>query len=172
MASKGINKVILIGNIGQDPEVRYTSNGNAITTVNLATSDKWKDKQTGDFKEKTEWHRIVFFGKLAEISGEYLKKGSQIYIEGQLQTRKWKDQNDNNKYITEVVVSARGTLKILSSKNFNKNSNYNTNNKKINVNEFEKSENSLKNKNENNSNEENDISDDISDDFEDDDIQF
>lgn len=119
MASRGINKVILIGYLGQDPDVRYMPNGNAVSNLNLATSDVWKDKNTGESREKTEWHRIVLFGKLAEISGKYLKKGSQIYIEGSLQTRKWKDQNGIDRYTTEIIVSITGTMKMLGSRNFN-----------------------------------------------------
>ncbi|QHJ84196.1 MAG: primosome /single-strand DNA-binding protein [Bacteriophage sp.] len=91
--ARGVNRVILVGNLGQDPEVRYLSNGGAVTNISVATSETWKDKQTGESKDKTEWHRVVIFGKLAEIAGEYLKKGSQVYIEGQLQTRKWQDQS-------------------------------------------------------------------------------
>ncbi len=98
MASRGVNKVILIGNLGQDPEVRYMPNGGAVTNITLATSESWRDKQTGEMKEKTEWHRVVIFGKLAEIAGEYLKKGSQVYIEGSLQTRKWQDQSGQERY--------------------------------------------------------------------------
>ncbi|XBC40715.1 MAG: single-stranded DNA-binding protein [Buchnera aphidicola (Nurudea yanoniella)] len=113
MASKGINKVILIGYLGQDPEIRYMQNGGAVTNVTLATSETWKDKNTGETKEKTEWHRIVFFNRLAEIAGEYLKKGSQVYIEGSLQTRKWKDQNGTDRYVTEVIVSIGGTMQML-----------------------------------------------------------
>ena len=90
---KGINKVILIGNLGQDPEIRYTSGGMAIATLSLATSESWRDKQTGEQKERTEWHRVVLVGKLAEVAGQYLKKGSQVYVEGKLQTRKWQDQS-------------------------------------------------------------------------------
>lgn len=116
MASRGINKVILIGNLGQDPELRYLPNGGAVTNINIATSESWKDKQTGELKERTEWHRIVIFGKLAEIAGEYLKKGSQVYIEGSLQTRKWQDQNGQDRYITEVVVNLGGVLQILGSR--------------------------------------------------------
>ncbi|MDE9443910.1 single-stranded DNA-binding protein, partial [Xenorhabdus bovienii] len=92
MASKGVNKVILIGRLGQDPEVRYLPNGGAIANITLATSEQWRDKQSGEMREKTEWHRVVIFGKLAEVAGEYLRKGSQVYIEGALQTRKWQDQ--------------------------------------------------------------------------------
>lgn len=116
MASRGINKVILVGNLGQDPEVRYLPNGGAVTSVSIATSETWKDKQTGEQKDRTEWHRVVIFGKLAEIAGEYLKKGSQVYIEGQLQTRKWQDQSGQDRYTTEVVVNIGGTLQILGSR--------------------------------------------------------
>lgn len=105
MASRGINKVILIGNLGQDPEIRYTASGAAVANVNIATSEQWKDKDTGDMQERTEWHRLVFFGRLAEIVGEYLKKGSQVYVEGRLQTRKWQDRDGNDKYTTEIVVN-------------------------------------------------------------------
>lgn len=115
MANKGINKVILIGNLGQNPEIRYAPNGNAITNIVIATTDMWKDKQTGENKEKTEWHRIVLFGKLAEIAGEYLKKGSQVYIEGSLQTRKWTDQNGIDRYITEVIVNITGAMQMLGN---------------------------------------------------------
>ncbi|QTM69044.1 single-stranded DNA-binding protein [Buchnera aphidicola (Hormaphis cornu)] len=116
MASRGINKVILIGYLGQDPEVRYMPNGSAVANINLATSETWKDKKTGETKEKTEWHRIVIFGKLAEIAREYLKKGSQVYIEGSLQTRKWKDQNGLERYITEIVVNIGGTMHMLGNR--------------------------------------------------------
>lgn len=93
MASRGVNKVIIMGNLGQDPEVRFAANGNAIANITIATSETWRDKASGEQREKTEWHRVVLFGKTAEIAGEYLKKGSQVYIEGQLQTRKWQDQS-------------------------------------------------------------------------------
>ncbi len=116
MASKGINKVILIGNLGQNPETRYMSNGNTITHLNIATSEIWKDKNTGENKEKIEWHRVVLFGKLAEIASEYLHKGSQIYIEGSLQTRKWKDKKGYERYITEIIVNMNGTMQMLGSK--------------------------------------------------------
>lgn len=119
MASRGINKVILVGNLGQDPEVRYLPNGGAVANISIATSETWKDKQTGEQKDKTEWHRVVIFGKLAEIAGEYLKKGSQVYIEGQLQTRKWQDQSGQDKYTTEIVVNIGGTLQILGSRGSN-----------------------------------------------------
>ena len=102
MARSGINKVILVGNLGQDPEVKYTAGGAAVTTLSLATSESWKDKVTGSDQEKTEWHRVVLWQRLAEIAGEYLKKGSKVYIEGQLQTRKW-EQDGQTRYTTEVV---------------------------------------------------------------------
>ena len=98
-----VNKVILIGNLGRDPETRYMPDGGAITNVSIATTDVWKDKN-GDKQEKTEWHRVAFFGKLAEIAGEYLKKGSQVYVEGRLQTRKWQDKDGVDKYTTEIVA--------------------------------------------------------------------
>ncbi len=103
--ARGVNKVILIGNLGKDPEVRYAANGAAIANITLATSESWKDKNTGEQVEKTEWHRVVFFRRLAEIAGEYLKKGSKVYIEGKLQTRKWQDQSGQDRYTTEVVAS-------------------------------------------------------------------
>ena len=103
MARSGINKVILVGNLGQDPEVKYTAGGAAVTTLSLATSDSWKDKETGTDQERTEWHRVVLWRRLAEIAGEYLKKGSKIYIEGQLQTRKW-EQDGQTRYTTEIVA--------------------------------------------------------------------
>lgn len=119
MANRGINKVILIGNLGQDPEVRYMPNGGAVANITLATSESWKDKHTGDIKEKTEWHRVVLFGKLAEIAREYLRKGSQVYIEGSLQTRKWQDQNSIDRYTTEVIVNINGTMHMLGNRNTN-----------------------------------------------------
>ncbi len=128
MTSKGINKVILIGNLGQKPEIKYTSNGNAIINLSIATSEIWKDKKTGEKKEKTQWHKVILFGKLAEIASKYLKKGSQIYIEGSLQTRKWKDKNGYEKYITEIIVNSKGTMKMLGNKNNNINNNNNNNN--------------------------------------------
>lgn len=103
MAKKGVNKVIICGNLGQDPEVRYMPNGNAVANISVATSESWKDKTTQEQKEETEWHRCVCYGKLAEIIGEYLKKGSKIYIEGKLKTRKWKDQQNVDRYTTEIV---------------------------------------------------------------------
>ncbi|WP_438455361.1 single-stranded DNA-binding protein [Vreelandella venusta] len=103
--ARGINKVILIGNLGQDPEVRFTPSGTAVANLNLATSDTWMDKQSGQRQERTEWHRIVLFNKTAEIAQQYLKKGSKVYIEGRLQTRKWQDQNGQDKYSTEIVAN-------------------------------------------------------------------
>ena len=102
MAGRGINKVILVGNLGQDPEIRHMPNGGAVANITLATSESWRDKQTGEIKDKTEWHRVVLFGKLAEIAGEYLRKGSQVYIEGSLQTRKWQDHSGQDRYTTEI----------------------------------------------------------------------
>jgi single-strand DNA-binding protein len=104
MASRGVNKVILIGNLGQDPEVRYMPNGGAVCNITVATSETWKDKNTGEQQEKTEWHRVVMFRRLAEIAGEYLKKGSKVYLEGRLQTRKWQDQQGQDRYTTEIVA--------------------------------------------------------------------
>ncbi|VFP85110.1 Single-stranded DNA-binding protein [Buchnera aphidicola (Cinara splendens)] len=117
MASRGVNKVILIGYLGQHPDVRYMPNGGTVVNITIATSDIWKDKNTGETKEKTEWHRVVLFGKIAEIAGQYLKKGSQVYIEGSLQTRKWKDQNGLDRYTTEIVVSVTGSMQMLGSRN-------------------------------------------------------
>lgn len=105
MARGGINKVLLIGNLGADPEVRYSPSGAAVTNIRIATSDSWRDRQTGEMQERTEWHRVVFFGKLAEIAGEYLRKGSKVYIEGRLQTRKWQGQDGQDRYTTEVVAN-------------------------------------------------------------------
>jgi single-strand DNA-binding protein len=117
MASRGINKVILVGNLGQDPEVRYTAGGSAVTSLSLATSESWKDKNSGQMQEKTEWHRISLFGKLAEIAGEYLRKGSQVYIEGKLQTRKWQDKQGQDRYTTEVVVDGfNGVMQMLGGR--------------------------------------------------------
>lgn len=103
--ARGINKVILVGNLGNDPEIKHMPSGGAVTNISIATSTSWKDKNTGEQKEKTEWHRVVFFNKLAEIAGEYLRKGSQVYIEGRLQTRKWQDSNGQDKYTTEVIAN-------------------------------------------------------------------
>lgn len=116
MATRGVNKVILLGNLGQDPEVRFMPNGSAVANLTLATSESWKDKQTGEDKEKTEWHKISIFGKLAEIAGEYLKKGSKAYFEGQLQTRKWQDKEGKDQYTTEVVIQGfTGVMQMLDS---------------------------------------------------------
>ncbi len=103
--ARGVNKVILIGNLGKDPEVRYMPSGGAVANVTVATSDSWKDKQTGERQERTEWHNVVFFNRLAEIVGEYLRKGSKVYIEGSLRTRKWQDKNGMDRYTTEIVAS-------------------------------------------------------------------
>jgi single-strand DNA-binding protein len=116
MSSRGVNKVTLIGNLVQDPEVRYTPSGGTVTNITLATSESWKDKHTGEQKERTEWHRVVLFGKLAEVAGEYLRKGSQVYIEGKLQTRKWQDQTGQDRYTTEVVVDVGGSMQMLGGK--------------------------------------------------------
>lgn len=105
MASRGINKVILVGNLGNDPEIRYSQAGAAITNISIATSETWKDKQTGQPQERTEWHRVVFFNRLAEIAGEYLRKGSKVYVEGSLRTRKWQDKEGSDRYTTEIVAN-------------------------------------------------------------------
>lgn len=104
MASRGVNKVILVGNLGQDPETKYMPSGGAVTNIGVATSSQWKDKTTGEPKEVTEWHRVVFFNRLAEIAGEYLRKGSKVYIEGSLRTRKWQGQDGSDRYTTEIVA--------------------------------------------------------------------
>lgn len=104
MARRGINKVIILGNLGNDPETRYMPNGNAVTHISVATSESWQDKQSGQTQERTEWHRVVFFARLAEIAGEYLKKGSKVYVEGSLRTNKWQDQNGNDRYTTEIAA--------------------------------------------------------------------
>ena len=116
--ARGINKVILIGNLGGDPETRYLPNGNAVTNLTLATSDSWRDKQTGQMQERTEWHRVTFFGKIAEIAGQYLRKGSKIYIEGRLQTREW-EKDGVKRYTTEVIVDIGGTMQMLDSRGDN-----------------------------------------------------
>ena len=103
--ARGINKVILVGNLGADPETRYTASGSAVTNIRLATTESWRDRQSGDRQEKTEWHRVVFFNRLAEVAGEYLRKGSQVYVEGKIQTRKWQDQSGQDRYTTEVVAN-------------------------------------------------------------------
>lgn len=113
MASKGINKVILVGNLGQDPDIRVFQNGDSVANITVATSETWKDKNTGEQREKTEWHRVSMFKKLAEIAGQYLKKGSKVYIEGSLKTRKWQDQTGNDRYVTEVHASSMQMLESL-----------------------------------------------------------
>ncbi|WP_373020787.1 single-stranded DNA-binding protein [Thiomicrorhabdus sp.] len=115
---RGVNKVILVGTLGRDPEVKYSANGNAIANLNVATSEQWNDKSSGQKQEKTEWHRVVIFGKLAEIAGQYLTKGSQVYLEGKLQTRKWQDQNTGqDRYSTEVVIDGfSGSMQMLGGR--------------------------------------------------------
>ena len=103
--ARGVNKVILVGNLGQDPEIKYMPSGQAVCNISIATTESWNDKNSGEKVEKTEWHRVVFFRRLAEIAGEYLRKGSQVYIEGRLQTRKWQDQSSNDRYTTEIVAN-------------------------------------------------------------------
>jgi single-strand DNA-binding protein len=114
--SKGVNKVILIGNLGNDPEIRYMPNGNAVANISLATNDAWKDKQTGELQERTEWHRVCLFDKLAQIVADYLKKGSKVYIEGSIRTRKWQDQAGNDRYTTEIIANS---MQMLDSKGEN-----------------------------------------------------
>lgn len=116
MASRGVNKCIILGNLGNDPEVKYTASGSAIANLTVATSESWKDKATGASNIQTEWHRVVLFGKLAEVAGEYLRKGSQVYIEGQLRTRKWSDNAGVEKYTTEIVVGMNGVMQMLGGK--------------------------------------------------------
>lgn len=132
--ARGINKVILVGNVGTDPDVRYLPNGNPVANISIATSESWKDKQTGEKQERTEWHRVVFFNRLAEIVSEYLKKGSKVYVEGSLRTRKWQDQNGTDKYTTEIIASemqmldARGGAAPNTNAGFNSNSGFSNNN--------------------------------------------
>jgi single-strand DNA-binding protein len=111
--ARGVNKVILIGNLGNDPDIRYTAGGAAVANISLATAESWRDKESGEQQERTEWHRIVFFGRLAEIVGEYLRKGSQVYVEGRLQTRKWQDKEGVDRYTTEIVANE---MQMLGSK--------------------------------------------------------
>jgi single-strand DNA-binding protein len=111
--ARGVNKVILIGNVGNDPDMRYTANGGAVCNLSVATTDSWRDKQSGESQERTEWHRVVMFGKLGEIAGEYLRKGSKVYIEGRLQTRKWQDKSGQDRYTTEIVAN---DMQMLDSK--------------------------------------------------------
>lgn len=113
---RGVNKVILVGNLGADPEVRYMPNGNAVTNISVATSEQWKDKQTNQPQTRTEWHRVVLFGKLAEIAGQYLRKGSKVYLEGKLQTRKWQAQDGQDRYTTEIVVDINGQMQMLDGR--------------------------------------------------------
>lgn len=112
--ARGVNKAIIIGNLGADPEVRYTGNGSAVVNISVATTDSWRDRQTGEQQERTEWHRVVFFNKLAEIVGEYLRKGSKVYVEGRLQTRKWQGQDGQDRYTTEIVGN---DMQMLDSRN-------------------------------------------------------
>lgn len=115
--SRGINKVILVGNVGQDPEVRYLPNGGAVANVSIATSESWMDKNSGQRQDRTEWHRVVFFGKLADVVSQYVKKGSKLYVEGKLQTRKWQDQSGQDRYTTEIVVDGfNGVMQMLDSR--------------------------------------------------------
>jgi len=118
--ARGVNKVILAGTLGQDPDLKYAANGNAVANISVATNEEWTDKQSGQKQEKTEWHRVVIFGKLAEIAGQYLTKGSQVYLEGKLQTRKWQDQNTGqDRYTTEVVIDFNGQMQMLGGGNKN-----------------------------------------------------
>ena len=119
--ARGINKVILVGNLGREPETRFTPDGLAVTNLALATSESWKDKQTGQVQERTEWHRVVLYARLAEIASEYLKKGSKIYIEGKLRTNKWQDKSGNDRYTTEIIA---GELQMLDSRGGSSNSNF------------------------------------------------
>ncbi len=116
MSSRGVNKVIIVGRLGQDPEVRYAPSGAAFANLSVATSEQWRDKVTGEQKEQTEWHRVVLSGKLAEVAGEYLRKGSEVYLEGKLRTRKWTDQSGNEKYTTEVLVNVGGVMQMLGGR--------------------------------------------------------
>lgn len=116
MASRGVNRVTILGNLGNDPEVKYTQSGSAIANLTVATSESWNDKATGEKRESVEWHRVVLFGKLAEVAGEYLHKGSQVYIEGQLRTRKWTDNSGVEKYTTEIVVGMNGVMQMIGGK--------------------------------------------------------
>lgn len=113
--ARGVNRVMLIGTLGQDPEVKYLGNGNAVCNLSLATSEEWKDKQSGEKKSQTEWHRVVLFGKVAEIAGEYCRKGGQVYIEGKLKTREW-EKDGVKRYSTEIVVDMQGTMQLLGGK--------------------------------------------------------
>ncbi len=112
----GVNKVILIGNLGADPDVRYMPSGDAVANIRIATSESWKDRNTGEKQERTEWHHVVFFGKIAEVVKQYLRKGSKVYVEGKLRTRKWQGQDGQDRYTTEVVVDITGTMQMLDSR--------------------------------------------------------
>jgi len=114
--ARGINKVILVGNLGNDPDVRYTAGGSAVANLSVATSESWKDRQSGERQERTEWHRVVIFGKLAEVAGQYLKKGARVYLEGKLQTRKWQGQDGQDRYTTEVVLDINGNMLMLDGR--------------------------------------------------------
>ncbi len=114
--SRGVNKVILIGNLGAEPEVRYMQSGDPVANIRIATSESWKDKNTGELQERTEWHNVVFFGRIAEVVKQYLHKGSKIYVEGKLRTRKWQTQEGQDRYTTEVVVDINGTMQMLDSR--------------------------------------------------------
>ncbi len=114
--ARGVNKIILIGNLGGDPETRYTANGNPVTNLSLATDESYKDRNTGQMVPQTEWHRVVLFGKIAEVAGQYLRKGSKVYIEGKLKTNKWQDQSGQDRYTTEIVVDINGQMQMLDSK--------------------------------------------------------
>lgn len=116
MASRGVNKVIIVGRLGQDPEIRYSPQGTAFANLSVATSEQWRDKQTGEPKEQTEWNRVVISGKLAEIASQYLHKGSEVYLEGKLRTRKWQDASGQDKYTTEILVGVGGTMQMLGGK--------------------------------------------------------
>lgn len=116
MSSRGVNKVIIVGRLGQDPEVRYAPSGAAFANLSVATSEQWRDKATGEQKEQTEWHRVVLSGKLAEVAGEYLRKGSEVYLEGKLRTRKWTDQAGIEKYTTEILVGVGGTMQMIGGR--------------------------------------------------------
>ena len=111
--ARGVNKAIILGSLGQDPDIRYTAGGAAVANISIATNEQWKDKESGEMQERTEWHRVVFFGRLAEIVGEYLRKGSQVYVEGRIQTRKWQDKEGNDRYTTEIVANE---MQMLGSK--------------------------------------------------------
>ena len=136
--ARGVNKVILIGNLGSDPEVRYTPGGSAVANVTLATSSAWRDKSSGQLQERTEWHRIVFFNRLAEIVGEYLHKGSKIYIEGNLRTRKWQDKSGMDRYTTEIISNEMQILDSKNSNNQNNQGNGNSNFERNNTNQNNK----------------------------------